>query len=92
MVFRRFLVALWFVVAASWLKNVSREIWKQCPGAKVCFLVMLRSSMSYNKVVKCFFLLADKYKLAIEATEPGGALRDDTKNGCEGDYTEPGNK
>ena len=27
---------------------------------KVCFLVMLRSSMSYNKVVKCFFLLADK--------------------------------
>ena len=60
MVFRRFLIALWFVVAASWLKNVSREIWKQCPGAKVCFLVILRSSMSYNKVVKCFFLLADK--------------------------------
>ena len=38
----------------------------------MCFLVMLRSSMSYNKVVKCFFfLLADKKKLAIEATEPG---------------------
>ena len=60
MVLRRFLVALWFVVASSWLKNVSREIWKQFPGGKVCFLVMLRSSMSYNKVVKCFFLLADK--------------------------------
>ena len=60
MVLRSFLVAFWFVVAASWLKNVSTEIWKQYPGAKVCFLVMLRSSMSYNKVVKCFFLLADK--------------------------------
>ena len=42
-VFRRFLVALCFVVAATWLKNVSREIWKQCPGAKVCCLMMLRS-------------------------------------------------
>ena len=50
MVFKRFLVALWLVVAASRLKNVSREIWKQCPGAKVCFLVMLRSSVSYNKL------------------------------------------
>ena len=35
--FRRFLLALWFVVVASWLKNVSREIWKQCPGAKGVF-------------------------------------------------------
>ena len=26
---------------------------------------------SYNKVVKCFFLLVDEKKLAIEATEPG---------------------
>ena len=78
-VFRRFLVALWFVVVASWLKNVSTEIWKQCPGAKVCFLVMLRSSMSYNKVVKCFFLLADKKKLAIEVTEPGWAAKPGNK-------------
>ena len=43
---------------------------KKCPKAKVC-LVMLRSSLSYNKVIKMFFLLADKKKLAIEATEPG---------------------
>ena len=50
-----FLVALWFVVAASCLKNVLKGRRKQCPGVKVCFLVMLRSSLSYNKVIKMFF-------------------------------------
>ena len=37
MVFRRFLVALWFVVVTSWLKNVSTEVWKPCPEAKGVF-------------------------------------------------------
>ena len=50
-----FLVALWFVVAASCLKNVLKGRRKQCPGVKVCFLIMLRSSLSYNKVIKMFF-------------------------------------
>ena len=57
-----FLVALWFVVAASCL-HVVKGRRKQCPGVKVCFLVMLRSSLSYNKVIKMFFSFGWQKKL-----------------------------